>query len=77
MFQIEKDVPIPETANKRLRTTKYPFRQLEVGDSFFVPLTNGQSATKLQRSLASCAARQKVKVQTRCVENGVRVWRKE
>ena len=36
MFEIEKDVPIPEKANLQ---TKYPFRDLEVGDSFFVPFS--------------------------------------
>jgi hypothetical protein len=36
-IEIEKDVPIP-TACGRGRPTKYPFAEMEVGDSFAVPL---------------------------------------
>lgn len=77
MYEIEKDVPVPESGACRVRPAKYPFRQLQIGESFFVPVSNGQTTTRLQRTLSSCAARQRVKVQTRVVENGVRVWRKE
>lgn len=77
MYEIEQGVPVPQSGSCRTRPAKYPFRQLSVGESFFVPLSDGQSTTRLQRTLASCAARQKVKVQTRVMEDGVRVWRKE
>lgn len=36
MFKIEKDIPIPAMTRPGA-TPKYPFRQMEVGDSFSVP----------------------------------------
>jgi hypothetical protein len=37
MFEIEKDVPIPENAVGTDRRAKYPFNSMEIGDAFFVP----------------------------------------
>jgi hypothetical protein len=39
MFEIEKNVPIPEKVYKggKGRKPKYPWFEMEVGDSFFVP----------------------------------------
>ncbi len=34
MFKIEKGIPIPERAGKN---NKYPWRAMEVGDSFEIP----------------------------------------
>lgn len=38
MFQIQSNVDIPKTA-RRTRTSAFPFDQLEIGQSFFVPAT--------------------------------------
>ena len=38
MFQIQSNVEVPK-ATKRTRTSAYPFDQLEIGQSFFVPAT--------------------------------------
>ncbi len=67
---IEKGLPTP---NKRL--TRYPFAGMEVGDSFFAPLT-------LAASILTSARRHHPKRFTTrsVVENGVRgvrVWRYE
>jgi len=35
-FKIDKDVPVPKTG-------KYPFREMEVGDSFVAPLAKRSS----------------------------------
>ncbi len=84
MFEIEKGVPIPAArpAGKGGRDSKYPFRELETGDSFVVPI-NGDAAE---------ARRLRVNLMTRCnkygksmgrrfttrlVPEGVRVWRVE
>jgi hypothetical protein len=38
MYQIDKDILIPSIGHSRERpSTVYPFRQMEIGDSFFVP----------------------------------------
>ena len=69
-FVIEKGVPAPEARYRN----KYPFGEMEVGDSFFVP---GGEAGKLSNS-ASVYARyhgRKLKFSARKVEGGARVWR--
>lgn len=35
-FNIERDVPIPTSIGRGARESKYPFAQMEVGDSFAV-----------------------------------------
>ena len=71
MFEIEKNVPLPKLA----RNPIYPFAQMAVGDSFFVP---GGNATHI-RNYASRARREgfgnfSVRV-TDGETPGFRVWR--
>ena len=74
MFKIDKDVPISQPTWGR----KYPFNELQAGESFFVPLTEGHQ--QYIRSLA-WAYGKKHGVKFTCstlTENGVRgmrVWR--
>ncbi len=78
MFNIEKNVPVPF---KNTPTALYPFRQMEIGDSFFIPLKEGDVMQMLQSRVAATARTVlgPKKISTRCVtENGVkglRVWR--
>lgn len=77
-FKIEKNVPL-ETA--RARSSKYPFAQMEVGDSFLVPL-NGTGESQFRAFAASWKAHKPKKFVSRTIkENGVRtgirVWRTE
>jgi hypothetical protein len=76
MFNIEKNVPLTEP---RGRNAKYPFRQMDVGDSFNAPLTNGHNISQLRSALYQCgtAALGKGAVATRIAEDkrSVRVWR--
>jgi hypothetical protein len=37
MFEIQKNVPVPKTRRLNAPPRKYPFREMEVGDMFFVP----------------------------------------
>lgn len=70
-MEIEKNIPIPRS---HAEGGKYPFPQMEIGDSFVVPADRGRAAT------VACA-RQKRKhgkqFATRKTEDGkfVRVWR--
>lgn len=72
-FQVQSGVPIPL---KRIPRAAYPFAQLAVGDSFFVPggspqsLTYARSAAEVEFS-ASYATRKVTESGT----SGVRVWR--
>ncbi len=76
MYEIENGIEAPE--KHRGREPKYPWRELEIGDSFFVAAPNGRSIS----SSAWHAQRRygfTLVVRTR-EENGVkgvRVWRIE
>lgn len=68
MFDIEQNIPIPTDK----RRSPYPWQEMKVGDSFFVP-------GKKMASVSSACTFQKKKTGreyvTRCVDGGVRVWR--
>lgn len=68
MFEIEKGVAIPRGRGM------YPFRNMEVGDSFFVP---GATAKNLSTCACQFSARHGHgwKFSVRTVDGGVRVWR--
>ena len=51
MFQIENDVPVPVISGRGRGGNMYPFDQLAVGQSFFVP--NSESKPNAAKSLAS------------------------
>lgn len=73
MYKIESGVPMPE----RVIRKKYPYEQLEVGQSFFVPCKKDAAKMK-QISIGSTAARHKPKRFTvSVVKDGVRCWRIE
>lgn len=71
-FKIEKGVPIPTWHDK------YPLRDMEVGDSFFIPLSNDKKKnTSARNVLWQCSKPLGIKIATRTVDGGMRVWRKE
>lgn len=72
MHVIEKGVPIPPSSGGG-RKPKYPWREMKVGDSFFV---EGEPI-KLRNSLYPLATRHNIKLTIRTEGNGVRVWRVE
>lgn len=91
-YIIDKDVPIPERDLRApRRPTIYPFDKMEVGQSFFVPLsefpgiTNAKLSRRLVSAVNSWRERRGVKWTFRyrlaaTVENGVegvRLWRLE
>lgn len=70
-IKIDKDIPPPPLG--RAPATRYPFADLEVGDSFFIP-----GATPQSISGSTSWARNKLtprKFTVRTVEGGTRVWR--
>jgi hypothetical protein len=75
VFEIEKGVPVPEKATGG-RRPKYPFENMSVGDSFFVP---GKS--KMASTVASAEKRLGFKFKWAVVTHkgvdGVRIWRVE
>lgn len=74
-FPIEKGVEIPKITRVGSggNNRKYPWNEMEIGDSFFVPGANAR-----QFGTTSQASKRTGKRFTmRTVEGGVRVWRIE
>ena len=62
MYEIEKSIPFEHDY-------KFPFRQMDVGDSFVAPLTDKASAY-------SCAKLAGVKIKAKTItDTEMRVWR--
>lgn len=81
--KIESNIPIPEAQRGRIRK-KYPFQEMQVGDSFLVPVTDVEgkwNASKMNNRITSAARQYQqqnnplFRVICRKVEGGVRCWR--
>jgi hypothetical protein len=66
-IQIDKGIPLPTGGKSGVR--RWPFDQMEIGDSFF------STDLALQSAAHSWAALHRKKIITRKVDGGVRVWR--
>ena len=83
MIKVDKGVPIPKYGTAR-RGSKYPIRDLLVGDSFAVPVPEGRTPSQVQTIVSVTIKRINIdgaKFTTRSlIENGERVircWRVE
>ena len=81
-FVIEKDIAIPESTRPSARSSKYPLREMEVGDSFFIPnVVTEDELKKARGAIASAAKTAKCKTTTRPMADektgvlGLRVWK--
>lgn len=84
MFKIDKDIPFKD--REWHQDTKYPWNEMEIGDSFLVPIENPDATRADYHRLASnigSVARgyskrnpeKQLTFKPRIVEGGVRVWR--
>ncbi len=75
MFEIDKNVPLPARGTST-GGKKYPFERMEVGDSFFVPWTQG-SKNSVNSSAYWAKKRYGFGFTTRTDNDygGIRVWR--
>lgn len=71
-FKIEKGIPITRPLNGPGSGSKYPFKELEIGDSFLVP---NKTTNAFAASVSYWGRRLKRKFTSRATEGGVRVWR--
>ena len=72
MLAIEKDIPIPAKCEHQPR--KYPFKEMEIGDSFFTPATIASPTTI--RSAANYNSKLLGRQFTSRIEGeGTRIWR--
>jgi len=70
-LRIDKNVPIPPPVS----SGKYPFKRMDIGDSFFIPLCKTRPEESLRCSIYNCAKRARMKVTMRKVTGGYRCWR--
>ena len=75
MYEIKKGIPMPD---KQLVFRSYPWRDLEIGDCFDVPLDR-PGMTSVRPSLFSVGKKTGRKFSTKILrsENVLRVWRTE
>ena len=80
MFKIEKGIPIPVsktvTRQGRGRDRLYPWAEMQVGDSFFVP-GEAKRIGVASHASAVCKRYAPKRFVSRKVEGGVRIWRVE
>lgn len=75
-YEIESNVPPP----KKSQRNKYPFDDMKVGDSFFVPLEKADPSSVRNSAFSHAQRRDDFAVSVRHVtkdgvKTGVRVWR--
>ena len=71
MYQIEKDVPLPA----EIHVSDYPFRSMEVGDSFAAPLSEHKTVSKAAMNQNARSSRPRKHFSVRKLPTEVRVWR--
>ena len=81
MFEIEKGIPIHNNG-RHGPPGMYPFEEMEVGDSFFVPAGEIELRQMLKRVRVACCRGKLISGHKFCshsvpAENGIRVWRVE
>jgi hypothetical protein len=70
-YKIDKDIPPPEPL------VRYPFKLMEIGNSFFVPCENTKKIRSLQSIMLNYGKRNGTKYRSRKENNGMRIWRIE
>ena len=85
MIEIESGIPIPVKGkghgnSNSGRKAMYPFRDMAVGDSFFVPVMNGRTPQQTRNNIVGAIsfhikAHPGRRFVSRIVEGGVRFWR--
>jgi hypothetical protein len=80
MYKIEKNIPITNNCGKH--RIKYPFGDMDIKDSFFVPLEERKKSTVLNSINNACRQynrvnKKKIEITTSYNEEslGIRVWR--
>ncbi len=76
MSKIEKGIPAPDFSKHKgfkYKNAKYPFAEMEVGDScFFEDQGNGGAA---HASAVKCGQRNGLRFTSKQTDGGIRIWR--
>lgn len=79
-YKVESGVPIPRPSYGPGLTPTYPWREMDIGDSFLVTPREGEDIEACANRVRSAAARwlsrnrPGVRHVTRTVDGGIRVW---
>lgn len=74
MYKIEKGIPVAKVSGLKGAREIYPWRIMDVGDSFFVP---NKKTPNMSAAAHAAGVRHGIKLKCRAEGNGVRVWRVE
>jgi hypothetical protein len=85
MIKIDKNIPLPQRnlkGGKGSNKAKYPFKNMQVGDSFLLKTLDTKAERHYQRVLMIGAFKDRLdmkgkKIATRSVPGGIRCWRTE
>lgn len=72
MYDIERNIEMPPRNGGQGARPKFPFREMDIGDSFFV---EGRTARTFSPAIQAAQKRGRGKFSCRAVEGGIRVWR--
>ena len=74
-IEIEDDIPVPPGSDRRSVERKYPLAELKVGQSFFLPLEEGDDLKRMANRLSQ--ARQSYQKRNEGVRFTQRMWEKD
>lgn len=78
-FSIDKDVPLQRAGTRGCPAFKYPWRQMEIGDSFLVPINldiPGRVVNRFRQAARSYSyGNPEFRIAHRRVGDDYRVWR--
>ena len=74
-IEIEDDIPVPPGSDRRSVERKYPLAELKVGQSFFLPLEEGDDLKRMGNRLTQ--ARQGYQKRNEGVRFTQRMWEKD
>ena len=73
-IKIRSDVPLPTPRGRGVRESKYPFAEMNVGDSFVV---TDKTARTVRSAVAAFQKKFTAKFAVRTTDEGIGVWRTE
>lgn len=76
-YSVDKGVPLPNPRVRGGKLIKYPWDELQVGDSFFVPTGSVKNIQVMRSNCHQRSQRSKHRYIVREVTGGYRIWRTE
>lgn len=74
MYKIEKGIEIPECKHGGGKNRKYPFDEMDVGDSFFVPVIDPTKDRLVSRASSILASTRAKRLQNRKFSSNNAGW---